>query len=394
MRKGLVLVGGRRTPMAEYNGELAHLSAVDLGVHASRAVLDQTGVEPGQVDHVVFGNVLQTCEDAIYLARHIGLRTEIPVEVPALTVNRLCGSGFQAIVSGAHMLLLDEASVVLAGGTESMSQAPYAVRGARQGLRLGHAPFVDTLMESLTDSYCKLPMAVTAENLAERWSISREDQDRLAIRSQRTAEEARRAGRLADEVAPVPLKDKRKGEVLFDEDTHRKPESTFEALSKLRPAFRKEGSVTGGNASGIVDGAAATVVTKEETAARHGWPVLGFLRGWSYSAVEPSIMGFGPVPAIQKLLKAEGLTKDQIDLFEINEAFAAQYLACEKALELDREKVNVNGGAIALGHPLAATGTRLVITLLYEMRRRGVRFGVASACIGGGQGMALLLERA
>lgn len=394
MRQGLVFVGGLRTPMAEYNGHLAHLSAVDLGVLASRAVLKQSGVRPEEIDHVVFGNVLQTSSDAIYLSRHIALNAGVPIEVPALTVNRLCGSGFQSIVSGAHMILLDEASVVLAGGTESMSQAPHVVRGARQGLRLGHAPFSDTLMESLHDSYCDLPMAVTAENLAEQWGVSRHDQDAYSVRSQDAADDAWSAGRMSEEVEPVTLKDRKKGEYAFAEDTHRKPGTTIETLAGLRPAFRKDGTVTGGNASGIVDGAAAVVLAREDAAKEKGWPILGYLRGWSYSAVDPSIMGFGPVPAIRKLLEAEGLTKDAIDLYEINEAFAAQYLACEKALELDRRTVNVNGGAIALGHPLGATGTRLTITLLMEMKRRGARLGIASACIGGGQGMALLLESA
>lgn len=392
MKEGLVLVGGARTPMAEYNGHLAHMSAVDLGVHAAKAALERSGVRPDQVDHVVFGNVLQTGNDAIYLTRHIGLKSGVPVEVPALTVNRLCGSGFQALVSGAHQILLGEASVVLCGGTESMSNAPYVVRGARQGLRLGHVPFVDTLMESLRDPYCDLPMAVTAENLAQRYGITREEQDLLALRSQRRAEEAFRAGRFREEIAPILLEDRKKGSYAFAEDTHRKPETTLEALSRLRPAFRKDGTVTGGNASGIVDGAAALVLAREERARAEGWPILGHLRGWSYAGVPPEIMGFGPVPAIRKLLEAEGLSLSEVGLFEVNEAFAAQYLACEKELGLDPEKTNVNGGAVALGHPLGATGTRLALTLLLEMRRRKTRFGIASACIGGGQGMAVLLE--
>jgi len=392
MKEGLVLVGGARTPMAEYNGHLAHLSAVDLGVHAAKAAFERSGVSPAQVDHVVFGNVLQTGNDAIYLTRHIGLKSGVPVEVPALTVNRLCGSGFQSLVSGAHQILLGEASVVLCGGTESMSNAPYVVRGARQGLRLGHVPFVDTLMESLRDPYCDLPMAVTAENLAERYGISREEQDRLALRSQRRAEEAYRAGRLQEEIAPILLEDRKKGTFSFGEDTHRKPETTLEALARLRPVFRKDGTVTGGNASGIVDGAAALILAREDRARAEGWPVLGYLRAWSYAAVPPEIMGFGPVPAIRKILKAEGLSLSDVGLFEVNEAFAAQYLACEKELGLDPDRTNVNGGAVALGHPLGATGTRLTLTLLLEMRRRKTRFGIASACIGGGQGMAVLLE--
>ncbi|MEW5763981.1 MAG: acetyl-CoA C-acetyltransferase [Acidobacteriota bacterium] len=392
MTDRLVIVGGARTPMAEYNGHLAHLSAVDLGVHASKAALEKAGVGPADVDHVIFGNVLQTGNDAIYLTRHIGLKSGVPIEVPALTVNRLCGSGFQSLVSGAHLIRMGEAATVLCGGTESMSNAPFVVRGLRQGLRLGHAPLVDTLMESLRDPYCDLPMAVTAENLAQRYGITREEQDELALRSQQAAEAAFRAGRFADEVAPIRLEDRKRGAYEFSEDTHRKPDTTLEALAKLRPVFRKDGTVTGGNASGIVDGAAAVILCKESTAREKGWHALGYLRAWSYAAVPPEIMGFGPVPAIEKLLSAQGLMAKDIDLFEVNEAFAAQYLACEKALGLDRERTNVNGGAIALGHPLGATGTRLTLTLLYEMRRRGARLGVASACIGGGQGMALLLE--
>jgi acetyl-CoA acetyltransferase family protein len=392
MTDRLVIVGGVRTPMAEYNGHLAHLSAVDLGVHASKAVFERSGVRPEDVDHVIFGNVLQTGNDAIYLTRHIGLKSGVPLEVPALTVNRLCGSGFQSLVSGAHLIRMGEASTVLCGGTESMSNAPFVVRGVRQGLRLGHAPLVDTLMESLRDPYCDLPMAVTAENLAQKYGITREEQDALALRSQQTAETAARAGRFADEIAPIRLEDRKKGPYEFSDDTHRKPDTTAEALAKLRPVFRKDGTVTGGNASGIVDGAAAMILCGEGTARSKGWPVLGVLRAWSYSAVPPEIMGFGPVPAIEKLLSAEGLALKDIDLFEVNEAFAAQYLACEKVLGLDRERTNVNGGAIALGHPLGATGTRLTLTLLCEMRRRGSRRGIASACIGGGQGMAVLLE--
>jgi len=393
VRRGLVVAGGARTPMAEYNGHLSHLSATDLGAIAAAGALQRAGAQPGDVDHVIFGNVLQAGGESIYLSRHIGLRAGIPVEVPALTVNRLCGSGLQALVSAAHLIMAGEASLVLAGGAESMSQAPYYVKGARQGLRLGHVPITDALVECLTDTWCNLPMAVTAENLANQWAITREEQDAVALRSQQAAEAARRAGKMADEVVSVRLESK-KGAVDFVEDTHRKPDTTMETLSKLRPAFRKDGTVTGGNASGIVDGAAALVVAGEEAAAAKRLPVLGFIRGWAYAGVDPALMGFGPVPAIRKLLEDADLSQEDVGLFEINEAFAAQYLACEKALGLDRGRVNVNGGAIALGHPLGATGARLALTLLLEMRRRSVRYGVAAACIGGGQGMALLVERA
>lgn len=391
MRDNLVILGGARTPMAEYNGSLKDLSALDLGTHAAKYALSATKTKPEEIDHVVFGNALQTSADAIYGARHVGLRAGIPIPVPALTINRLCGSGFQAIVSSAHLIIAGEAKTILCGGMESMSQAPHVVRGARTGFKMGNVVLADYLMESLMDSYSGLYMAQTAEKLAKMYEISREEQDGFALRSQKAAAKAYEEKKFDTEIAPVVIKG-RKGDTIVDRDDHMKPDTTLESLSKLKPAFSKDGCVTAGNASGIVDGAAAIVLCEKSEAKKSKKEILGYLRDWNYVGIEPDIMGFGPVPAISNILDKNNLKIKDIDLFEINEAFAAQYLSVEKALGLDREKVNVNGGAIALGHPLAATGTRLVLTLLFELKRRKGKFGIASACIGGGQGMALLLE--
>jgi len=386
------LIGGARTPMGEYAGALKDMSATELGAIAARAALERTGVEPGWVDHVVIGNVIQSSADAIYHARHVGLKAGIPIEVPALVVNRLCGSGIEAAAVGARLIRLGEAGVVLAGGTESMTQAPHVIRGLRSGLRLGQGKLEDSLWEALIDSYCGAPMAITAENCAAKYGVTREDQDRFALRSQQLAAKAWDEGRLAEEVVPVELKG-RKGVQLFERDDHLRPETTMETLAKLAPAFKKDGGVTAGNASGIVDGGAALLMASEEAVRAHGLKPLARLTAYATVGVEPSLMGMGPAPAIRTLLSNTGLTLADIDLIEINEAFAAQYLSVEKELGLDREKVNVNGGAIALGHPLGMSGTRLLLTLMLEMRRRDVKRGIASACIGGGQGIAALLER-
>jgi len=385
------ILGGARTPMAEYTGKLKDFSALDLGAIASRAALERTGVRADMVDHVVFGNVLQTSADAVYGARHIGLKAGLPIEVPALTVNRLCGSGIQAAISGAQMLLLNEADIVLTGGTESMSQAPHVIRGLRNGLRLGQGQLEDTLWSALLDTHCGCTMAVTAENCAANYGISRQEQDCYAIRSQQLADKAWREGRLAEEVVPVEIKS-RKGVEVFAKDDHMRPDSTVEGLASLPAAFSKNGCVTAGNASGIVDGAAALVLASEEAVKRHGLSPIGRLTHWASVGVDPSLMGMGPAPATRRVLAKSGLSLDDIDLIEVNEAFAAQYLSVEKELGLDREKVNVNGGAIALGHPLGMTGTRLLLTLLLELRRRGGKRGLATACIGGGQGIAALVE--
>jgi acetyl-CoA acetyltransferase family protein len=389
--RDVFIIAGARTPMTEYAGALKDVSALELGAIASRAALAKSGVHPDAVDHVVFGNVLQTSADAHFGARHIALKAAIPVHVPALTVNRLCGSGLQAVITGAQFIQLDEAEVVLAGGTESMSQAPHVIRGLRSGLKLGQGKLEDSLFESLTDTYCGLSMAQTAERCATQYAITREAQDCYAERSQQLASAAWHSSRFADEVVPVELKT-RKGSTVVDRDDHLRPDTTLDTLRTLPAAFSKDGTVTAGNASGIVDGAAALIVASEAAVTRHGLTPLARLAGWSTVGVDPSTMGMGPVPAIRKLLDRATLTLADIDLFEINEAFAAQYLSVEQELQLDRGRVNVNGGAIALGHPLGMTGARLLLTLALEMRRRGKRRGIASACIGGGQGIAALIE--
>jgi acetyl-CoA acyltransferase 2 len=390
----IVFLSGRRTPFGTFGGTLKDHSATDLGALAARSALAEAGVDPGDIGHVMFGNALQTSADAIYLARHVGLQAGVPEEVPAMTINRLCGSGFQSIVSAAQEILLGQAQVCLAGGAESMSQAPHVVRGARWGgLRLGEAGdfFEDMLWQALTDTQCNLSMAQTAEELAGRYEVAREEADRIAYESQRRAGAAWDEGRFDAEVEPVTIKT-RKGEVEFTRDEHMRPDTTLEALGALRPYFRKDGLVTAGNASGIGDGAAAVVVASADWARERGLQPLARLISWGVAGVDPSIMGLGPAPASRNALAAAGLTLDDMDLIEVNEAFAPQVAAVARELELDMEKTNVNGGAIALTHPLAASGTRITVHLLHELRRRGARLGLGSACIGGGQGMAVVVE--
>jgi acetyl-CoA acetyltransferase family protein len=389
--KHIYILGGARTPMAEYAGTLKDISALELGAIVSRAVMERTRVAADIVDHVVFGNVLQTSSDAVYGARHVGLNAGVPVDVPALTVNRLCGSGIQAAISGGQMIQLGEADVVLTGGTESMSQAPHVIRGLRTGLRLGQGQLEDTLWSALLDTHCGCTMAGTAENCAATYGVTRDEQDRYALRSQQLADRAWREGRFAEEVVPVEIKS-RKGVERFSQDDHMRPDSTLEGLAKLPAAFSKNGCVTAGNASGIVDGAAALMLASEEGVKRHALEPIGRLTHWATVGVEPTLMGMGPAPATRRVLDKAGFTLADIDLIEINEAFAAQYLSVEKELGLDRDQVNVNGGAIALGHPLGMTGTRLLLTLLLELRRRRLKRGLASACIGGGQGIAAIVE--
>jgi len=377
--------------MASYTGKLKDVSAIELGAIAARAAMERTGVKPEDVDHVVYGNVLQTSSDAVYGARHVGLKAGLPIEVPALTVNRLCGSGIQAAINGGQLIRLGEADVVLTGGMESMSQAPHVIRGLRNGLRLGQGALEDSLWSALLDTHCGCTMAVTAENCAAKYGITREDQDRYALRSQQLADRAWTEGRFADEVVPVEVAT-RKGPELVSRDDHLRPNTTLEGLAKLSPVFKKAGTVTAGNASGIVDGGAALVLASAAAVSRYGLSPIGRLIGWASVGVEPSLMGMGPAPATRRALERTGLTLPDIDLIEINEAFAGQYLAVEKELGLDRDKVNVNGGAIALGHPLGMSGTRLLLTVLLELRRRGRRRGLAAACIGGGQGIAAIVE--
>ena len=386
-----VVVAGARTPMAEYNTAFKDLTEVELGAIAAREALARSGATPGRVDHVVFGNAMQTSGNAMYGARHVALKSGLPDSVPALTVNRLCGSGLQAIVTGASLLHLQEADIVLAGGMENMTQSPHVLRGLRAGLRLGHARLEDSLLVGLMDTHCGYTMAQTAENLAVERGISREEADRYALRSQQAADQAYRSGRFKDEIVPVTVREGRK-EIVVTEDTHRRPDTTLEGLARLPAAFQGKGFVTAGNASGIVDGAASVVLASPSAARGLPADVLGRVITYGVCGVPPRLMGIGPVPSIRMALERAGLSIGEIDLFEINEAFAAQYLAVEKELGLDRDRVNVNGGAIALGHPLGATGARLVLTLLLELRRRRGRHGIASACIGGGQGIAVLVE--
>jgi len=378
--------------MAEYVGAFKDLSAIELGARATAAALERAGAQPGWVDHVVMGNALQTSGDAIYGARHVALKAGVPVEVPALTVNRLCGSGIQSVVSAAQMIRLGESRLAVAGGMENMTQAPHVIRGARTGLRLGEGKLEDSLMVALLDTHCGLYMAQTSDNLARRHSISREDMDAYALRSQKAAAAARGRGVFKDEIVPVDAPQGRKT-VRVEEDDHLRPDTTLEGLAALKPSFGKDGFVTAGNASGIVDGAAALVVAHEDEARRRSLKPLARVVSWAVAGVPPEIMGIGPVPASRKALEAASLSIKDMDLVEVNEAFAGQYLAVEKELGLDRERTNVNGGAIALGHPLAATGTRLLLTLVHELRRRAGTYGLATACIGGGQGIAMIIKR-
>ena len=383
--RAIVILAGARTPFGKFGGALKDLSATDLGVIAAQAALKCSRLPAEKIDHVVFGNALQTSADATYLARHIGLRAGIPPSTPALTLNRLCGSGFQSIITAAQMLLLGEADFVLAGGTESMSQAPHVIRNARWGIPLGEGSKVeDSLWSALTDSYCDLSMAQTAEKLAAKYGIARNDADEFAYQSQMRTKLAVESGRLGQEIAPIDL--------ALERDEHPRPETTPEGLGTLKPVFKKDGVVTAGNASGICDGAAAVIVTTEENAKKYQLEAAVKIRSWGITGCEPSMMGIGPASAIRAALDRARLRLEQIDLIEVNEAFAAQYLAVERELGLNRDRVNVNGGAIALGHPLGATGTRITITLMHELIHRRARFGMGSACIGGGQGIALLIE--
>jgi acetyl-CoA acetyltransferase family protein len=398
MRPELVIVGGARTAMAEYSGtpgfgKFKDISAIDLAVHAAKATLQRTGVQPAMVDETFVGNAAQSSSDAIYGARHVALKAGVPIEKPALTVNRLCGSGIQAVVSAAHTIIAGEAQLCLAGGMENMSQVPHVIRGAREGFRFGAEPKIeDLLFAALYDPFCKFFMAQTAENVAKKLTISRQEQDEYALRSHQLGAMAVKAGKFAAEIAPLLIQLGKK-EVVVDKDDHIKPETSLEALAGLRPAFGKDGTVTAGNASGIVDGAAMLVVTTAQRAKELGLKPKASIRSWGIAGVPPELMGLGPVPAIQQACKKAGLQVGDLELVEINEAFSAQYLGCEKELRLDRKKCNVNGGAIALGHPLGATGARLLLTLVREMEQGGKSLGCASACIGGGQGIAMILER-
>ena len=390
-RRDIVILSGVRTAFGTLSGALKGLSATDLAVPTAKAALAKAGVSGDDIDHVIYGNVLQTSNDAIYLARHVGLKAGLPQRVPAVTLNRLCGSGFESITAGAREIIAGDAECVLVGGTESMTQAPHVVRGGRDGFKFGTTPKLeDTLWECLTDSFTGLPMAMTAENLAEQHGISRAACDEYALRSQAAWAAADAAGYFKEEITPIELKS-RKGVTVFERDEHPRA-TTAEALAKLKPVFKADGTVTAGNASGICDGAAALVMSTMDFAAQRGLEPIGRLVQWGVSGCDPTIMGIGPVPAARLALQRAGLPLADMDLIEVNEAFAPQYLAVEKVLELPREKTNVNGGAIALGHPLGASGARITAHLLYELRRRGGRYALGSACIGGGQGIAVIVE--
>lgn len=390
MSVDVLLVDAARTAFAKFNGSFRDRSAIELGTEAAKAALARSQVRPEQIDNVVFGNVLQTSSDAIYMARHVGLKAGVPVETPALTVNRLCGSGMQAVVSAAQSILLGESDAALVGGAENMSQAPFVIRGARSGLPLGSVKMEDMLWEALLDPYCGCTMAVTAENIARRYGISREEADRHALQSHERALRAIESGYMQEEIVPVEVR-MPKGPVIVDADEHPR-QTSLEALSHLPARFIEGGIVTAGNASGMNDGAAAGVLVSSRFADREGVRPLGRLVSWAVAGVEPEVMGLGPVPAIRKALKRAHLSLSDMDLIEINEAFSAQYLGCLLELEVSPEKVNVNGGAVAFGHPLGASGMRLILTMLYELRRRRGRYGVASLCIGGGQGIATVWE--
>ncbi|KAK8732137.1 hypothetical protein OTU49_007203 [Cherax quadricarinatus] len=393
LTRGIFIVGAKRTPFGTFGGKLGSHTPTDLQEVAAKAALTAANVNPEHVDSVVIGNVIGCAHtDTIYISRHVGLRCGIPIPTPALTVNRLCGSGFQSVVNGAHDILMGDSKIVLTGGTDNMTLAPYAVRNIRFGTRLGtDLSMEDTLWASLTDAHTKTPMGVTAENLAAKYNITRQDADNFALKSQQNWKNGQDSGHFSAEIAPVSIKT-RKGTEEMTVDEHPKPQTTAEGLAKLPPVFKKNGTVTAGTASGICDGAGAVVLASEEACKENNLKPLARLVGYAVAGVDPNIMGIGPVPAIRKLLKVSGLELKDIGMVEINEAFAPQTIACQRELDLDPAILNMNGGAIALGHPLGASGARITSHLVHEIRRRGIKYGIGSACIGGGQGIAVLLE--
>ncbi|WP_413291755.1 acetyl-CoA C-acetyltransferase [Bdellovibrio sp. HCB185ZH] len=389
----IVFISGKRTPFGAFGGSLKDVSGTDLGVVAAKATLAAANVSPEKIDHVIFGNVVQSGADAAYLPRHIGLKSGVPINVGALGVNRLCGSGFQSWVNAVQMIQTGEATAVLAGGVEQMSQIPYVARKVRfDGMRMGNFELEDMMTSALTDAYAGTPMAITAENLAVKYSITREMVDKYSIQSQTRYKAAFDKGYFAEEIAPVTV-ETRKGSVVIEKDEHPKPDSTLEKLATMKPVFKKDGVVTAAGASGIVDGAACSLLMGESKAKELGLKPLARIVSYASVGCEPSIMGIGPAGAARMALQRAGLTLEQMDLVEVNEAFAAQYLAVEKELKLDPAKTNVNGGAIAVGHPLGASGTRIMNHLVYELHRRNAKYALGSACIGGGQGIAIIIER-
>jgi acetyl-CoA C-acetyltransferase/acetyl-CoA acyltransferase 2 len=389
----IVAVAGKRTPFGAFGGSLKDLSATELTVLAAKATLGQIQLAPDAIDHLVIGNVVQSGADAAYLARHVGLKVGVPVDRPAYIVNRLCGSGFQAWVNAAQMIMTGEASVVLAGGVEQMSQIPYVMRNVRfGGIRMGHGELEDAMTSALTDAYAGIPMAITAENLGEKYAITREQVDAYSMKTQARCKAAQDKGVFNEEIVPVTIESK-KGTVVVNKDEHPKPDVPADKVKAMKPLFKKDGLVTAATASGIVDGAACTVLMKESEAKKRGLSPIARMVSFASVGCDPKIMGIGPAGASRQALAKAGLKLEQMDLVEVNEAFAAQYLAVEKELGLDPEKTNVNGGAIAIGHPLAASGTRIMNHLMYELRRRQKRYALGSACIGGGQGIAIVIER-
>jgi len=394
LKRGVFVVAAKRTPFGTFGGSLKGHTPTDLQVHAAGAAIASSGLTADQINSVCIGNVLSASSpDAPYLARHVALRLGLPVPTPALIVNRLCGSGFQSVVNGVQEILVGDSEVVLTGGTDNMSACPYAVRDIRFGTRLGQdLKLEDMMWTSLTDMLAKTPMGVTAENLAEKFSVTREESDNFSLRSQHTWAAAAEAGVFADEIAPMKLKS-RKGEVEFALDEHPKPKTTIEQLAKLPTVFKKNGVVTAGSASGICDGAAAVIIASEEAVSKYKLTPLARIVGYGVAGCEPTIMGIGPVPAIGAMLEKTGVSLGEVDQIEINEAFAAQTVACQKALEIPIEKFNTCGGAIALGHPLAASGSRISAHVVHKLRQKDQKYGIGSACIGGGQGISILFEK-
>eukprot|EP01138_Halocafeteria_seosinensis_P011588 gb/GECG01011837.1/.p1 GENE.gb/GECG01011837.1/~~gb/GECG01011837.1/.p1 ORF type:complete len:401 (+),score=56.52 gb/GECG01011837.1/:1-1203(+) len=397
LQRGIYLVAAKRTPFGTFGGKLKGFSATDLAVHSAQATIADAGIDPANIQSCIIGNVAQTSHDAAYISRHVGLRSGMNQDTTALTVNRLCGSGFQAIINAAQDIILDGSEVVLAGGTESMSQAPLSVFGhkVRFGTKLGEdMKMTDTLWAALTDSYTQLPMGITAENLAKQYKISRDDTDEYGLRSQQAWGVANSNGVFKNEIAPMELKGKKGKTEQFDTDEHPRPDTTLEGMTKLPSVFQKEGTVTAGSASGICDGATTMLVASEEACAKYNLAPLARIVSYGIAGVDPTIMGIGPCPAVRQALEKSGIAQDKIDQFEVNEAFAAQYIAVERELGLPREITNVNGGAIALGHPLGASGARISGHLAHQLHDNSQKkYAVGSACIGGGQGIAIVLER-
>ncbi len=389
----VVIVSAARTPIGTFGGKLASLSAVDLGVIAAKEAIKRAGINPDLIDEVLIGNVLAGGLGQ-NTARQVAIYSGLSETTPAITINKVCGSGLRTVSMAAQFIMLGDADVILAGGIESMSNAPYLLNNARFGFRMGDGKVVDTIIsDGLTDKFYDIHMGITAENIAEQWNISREEQDMFALESQKRTERAQKEGRFQAEIVPVTISQKKGEPLVIDTDEHPRHGTTLEALAKLKPAFKKDGTVTAGNASGINDGAAILIVMAKEKADELGLKPIAKIVSYASAALDPRIMGYGPVPATKKALAKANLTITDIDLFELNEAFAAQSLAVVRDLGVDMEKVNVNGGAIALGHPIGASGARILTTLLYEMEKRNVKRGLASLCIGGGQGTALIVER-